>query len=180
MSTLIKWGLWALAAAAIVGAIVTAYNTWHDGAVDEGLRAGRAEVKAQWDADTIKRQAAAITAVKEARKEEQAKAQAAMEVVKNEAESQKRAAAAATRTAAAAGGVLRDIASLNAAARSRGLPTAAACPAEFARERDDAIRARELFGSCTAAYRAVAESADGLQLKLSTALGFIQVVTPAP
>lgn len=176
---MIAWLIRGLLAAALVGAVILGYTTWRDSIYDDGHTAGEAKVQAQWNADTIKRQAAATTAINKARKEEQDAAAAAMKVVRNELEHEKLKNASVARTAAAAGGLSRDIAALNAAARGRGLPTAAACPAEFARERDAAITARSLLGACTTEYRAVAEAADGTQLKLTTALGYIGIVAPS-
>lgn len=176
----------ALAAAVLFG-IVHGYELWRDAKVAEGDRAGAARVQALWDADKLTRAAATLAAVAQARKEEQDTAAAA---AKGEKDARDRAeakatelAAAARRSAAAAGGLSGKLAALDAAARSAGSPDAASCPRLFAQQRDDAIQARGLFGSCVAEYRSLGEDADAalasLELKLDTALSWINA-TGAP
>lgn len=61
---IVTWLLVALLAAAVIGGIVWAYDTWHDSiestAYTAGDRTGAARVKAQWDEDRAQAQAAAI------------------------------------------------------------------------------------------------------------------------
>lgn len=178
-AALIKWGLIGLAIAAAIAAIVIAYNNWHDDIEQAGVVKGRKEVKAQWDQDVIARQAAATTALARVRKEEQDAAAAAAKNAKVEYANEKAQAVAIARSGAVSVGMSRYIADLNASAIGRGLPTPAACPAEFVRERDDAIRARTALDQCSSRYREVAADGDAVDLKLDTALRYIAVVVPA-
>ncbi len=179
IESLIKWGLIALAVAGTIAAAVMAYNNWHDGIEQAGVLIGRNEVQAKWDKDVIVRQGLATAAMARVRKEEQDAAAAAAKNAKVEYENQKTQAVATARSSAAAGGMSRYIASLNASALGRGLPTPAACPAEFVRERDDAIRARTALDQCSSRYREVAADGDAVELKLDTALKYIAVATLA-
>jgi hypothetical protein len=176
----------ALGAIVIYG-IVAGYEHWRDGKVAEGDRAGAARVQALWNADQVKRAGATLAAVAQARKEEQ---EAAAKAAQGEKDARDRAeakaaqlAVAARRSASAAGGLSGQLAALDAAARAAGTPDAASCPALFAQQRDRAIQARALFGSCVAEYRSLGEDADGalagITLKLETALSWINA-TGAP
>lgn len=188
LETIVKWALVALLVAGVIFGIVHGYELWRDSKVAEGDKAGAARVTAQWDADIKKRDADKLASITAARVDEQKKAKQAAEVESN---AQKLAAAkaatdlaAAQRAVAAAGSLSGNIAALDGAARALNLPSAAACPAEFAKQRDDAIRARGLLGSCVAEYRALGQDADSairaVTLKLSTALGYITIVAPQP
>jgi len=176
MSTALVKGL---AVLALVAGIVFAYSWWRGGVFEEGHAAGNAEVQALWDAENLQRAARAIQAGEEFRKQERRDAAKAKEIEDYARKREKLAAAAAAGSKSSAGGLSGDIAALDASARSRGLPSASACPVEFERQRDSAIFARELLGQCGQRYQAVAETADGIRLKLETALGYIAIVAPA-
>lgn len=174
------------ACAAVLYAIVWGYETWRDGKVAEGDRAGAARVQAQWDADKVKRAGEKDAAVAAARADEQGKADAA---VKGERDARLKAEQqvaryrdAAGRSAAAAGGLSGHIADLDRAARAIDLPAAAACPGEFVKQRDAAIRARAVLNACQQEYRSLAAAADDaigtITLRLDTALSYIAAVAP--
>lgn len=174
-------------AAAVVFGIVRGYEAWRAKVYGEGDRAGAARVQILWDDDRLQLLTRNAEAVARARAEEQ---QAAAAAAEGEAHARQRAedeakhqAAAAGRSAAAAGGLRDDIAALDARARELGIPGAAACPGEFALQRDAAIRARALFGACVAEYRLLAADAESdgaaLRLQLATALSWIRA-TGAP
>ena len=185
---MIPWWAKALVAAAAAAALLMAYTSWRDALIEEGKVAGRAEVQAKWDQDKLDRAAATLQAVAAARKEEQDAAAAAAKGEKDARERAERQAAAARaaadRHAAAARGLSGDIAALDAAARSADLPTAAACPGEFARQRDAAIRARAVLATCSAEHGKLAADADAavgeLTLQLDTALGYIRALPGGP
>lgn len=161
-----------------ISAVIFGYTAWRNSLLSDGRVAGKAEVQKLWDDETRQRQAVAITAGENFRKQERLDAR---RVSENEIETRKNekvAAAAVARTAAVNRGLLGRIAALDAAARSRGLPTAASCASEFERERDAAILSRGLLGQCSTRYREVAGAADGLGLKLSSAMSYIDVVKP--
>lgn len=183
---LIVLALIALAAGLVFG-IVHGYESWRMKQVEEGKTLGRAEVQKLWDKDKIARDAAQAVAVAKAVKEEHDKAAAAAQGEKDardRAEARARAnAVAADRARTAAGGLSGHLADLDTAARSLGIPDAAACPGLFAQQRDAAIQARSLFGSCVSEYRDLGQAADGdaaaTQLQLDTALSYIKA-TGAP
>lgn len=198
MGALPMWGrvlVWlgvALACAAGVRWVVGSYEAWRDEIAttnyQAGDKAGAARVQGRWDADTIKRGEALVKAVDAARKEEQGKADAA---VKGERHARQQAEARAARNLAdaqraggAADRLSGDIASLNGAARAADLPAAAACAGQFVEQRNAAIRARELLGSCQQEYRKLAADADsavaGVQLKLATAMSYVNAVATPP
>ncbi len=78
-------------------------------------------------------------------------------------------------------GVLGDVARLDAAARSGGVPGAAACPAQLEASRREAQNARRLFAACTAEYQDVASGAQRDANDLGTAVEFADLVqTTAP
>jgi len=78
-------------------------------------------------------------------------------------------------------GLRRDIARLDAAARSSGLPSAAACPAELAASRREAEVARGLHLACAAEYQAVAGDAQRDAIDLATGVSYADLVqTAAP
>lgn len=174
--------------AGIVFAIVKGYEMWRGRVFNQGDVAGAARIQQLWNTDTIKRAAAAASATKAARAEEREKAALAMETEREARRNAEKLAglakASAARSAAAAGGMSGNLAALDAAARSGGLPTAAACPGEFVAQRDAAIRARALLGSCVAEYRSLGQDADGaldaVTLRLDTALKYIAIVGPKP
>lgn len=185
MSTMLLRGL---IAAALVAAVIAAYMGWRNSVFADGDTAGAARITTQWNQDTIKRAAVAASATKAARTEERNAAAAAMEVERegriNAEKLARQAQASAARSTAAAGGLLGNLAALDAAARGRGLPTAAACPGEFERERDAAISARAVLGSCVAEYQALGRdddlAHDAVALKLDTALAYIRILNPPP
>lgn len=185
MSTWAKVAAWLALIALAAGlyfVIVHAYEHWRDSVRAEGEQAGAARVQAAWNEDIKKRDAETLRRVEAARAEgAQMAASAAagelhaMQQAKARAEQQ---AAAARRAASAAGGVRDTIAALDRSARALGIPDAASCPGEFAKQRDDAIRARAVFGACVSAYQVLADRADrdrgDLQLRLDTALSWIR------
>jgi len=78
-------------------------------------------------------------------------------------------------------GLRRDVARLDAAARSRGLPSAAAYSRELAASRRAAEVARGLFAACAAEYQAVAGAAQLDAVDLGTGVSFANLVhTSAP
>ncbi|WP_298702709.1 hypothetical protein [uncultured Variovorax sp.] len=78
-------------------------------------------------------------------------------------------------------GLRRDVARLDAAARSGGLPSAAAYPRELAASRRAAENARGLFVACAAEYQAVAGEARRDVIDLGTGVSYANLVhTPAP
>jgi hypothetical protein len=170
----------------VLYAIVWGYESWRDGVVAEGDAQGAGRVQDLWNKDKVARAAAAAKEVAKAREDEQEKAREAVKGerhAREQAESRAAAAAAAAnRATAAVGGLSGNIAALDRAARALDLPSAAACPGEFGRQRDAAIRARALLGACAARHRDLAEAADGavgaVTLKLDTALGYIRAVAP--
>jgi hypothetical protein len=175
------------AAAALVFGIVHGYEAWRASVFKEGDTAGAARVQARWNEDIKKRDAATLAKVEAARAEGAHMAASAaegelhaMQTAKARAEQQ---AAAARRAASAAGGVRDTLAALDRSARAIGVPDAASCPSEFAKQRDDAIRARSVFGACVSAYQVLADRADrdrgDLQLRLDTAMSWIHA-TGAP
>lgn len=198
MGGLPLWGrvlVWlgvALACAAGVRWVVGSYEAWRDDIAttkyQAGDKAGAGRVQARWDADTIKRGNELVAAVAAARADEQGKADAAVKGERN-ARQQAEARAArnladAQRAGGAADRLSGDIASLNSAARAADLPEAAACAGQFVQQRNAAIRARELLGACQQEYRSMAADADGavagIQLKLATAMSYVNAVAPAP
>ena len=69
-------------------------------------------------------------------------------------------------------GVRSDVTRLDAAARGRELPSAAACPAQLAASRREAEVARGLFAACTAEYQDVASGAQRDAIDLGTGLNY--------
>lgn len=180
----------ALVAAVLFG-IVWGYETWRDGKVAEGYRAGAAagaaKVQALWDAERKESDRTTLLTIALARQEEQeiaAKAAKGERDARDRAEAQaQREAAAAHRSRAAAVSVREQLAALDAAAAVAGVPSAASCPSEFAAQRDAAVRARAVVGACTAEYQLLAERAGreraDFELRLDTALSWIRA-TGAP
>ncbi|MCR8961128.1 hypothetical protein M0765_026390 [Variovorax sp. S2] len=75
----------------------------------------------------------------------------------------------------------RDVARLDAVARSGGLPSAAAYPRELAASRRAAENARRLFLACTAEYQDLASGAQRDAIDLGTGVSYSELVqTPAP
>lgn len=183
----VRIALVAALCAVVLYAIVAGYEWWAGRQVAKGDAAGAARVQLLWNADKMARDKAQAAAVSAARADEQKMAAAAAEGEKNardRAEARaKDEAAAARRSAAAAGGLRGDLAALDNASRGAGIPNAASCPGEFAKQRDHAIRARALFGACVAEYRLLAEDAAAdsahLQLRFESALSWIRA-TGAP
>jgi hypothetical protein len=174
--------------AGIVFAIVKGYELWRGHVFQQGDVAGAAREINLRNKDTIARAASAAKAISDARADERKTAAQAMETEREARRNAEKLAqlaqAAAARSAAVAGGMSRNIAALDAAAIGSGLPTAAACPGQFVEQRDAAIRARALLGSCVAEYRQLGEDADGavdaIALRLDTALRYIAIVGPKP
>lgn len=78
-------------------------------------------------------------------------------------------------------GLRRDVARLDAAARSGELPSAAAYPRELAASRRAAENARRLFLACTAEYQDLASGAQRDAIDLGTGVSFAELVqTSAP
>lgn len=78
-------------------------------------------------------------------------------------------------------GLRRDVARLDAAARSGGLPSAAAYPRELAASRRAAENARGLFLACTAEYQDLASGAQRDAIDLGTGVSYAELVhTSAP
>lgn len=169
-----KWLLLAL----LAGALAHGCNTARQRDV---ARVTLADLRTSVATERADRADVARNAALAFRNQERRDAERAMEIERDLQAQASAAAAAAARAAAAGDGLRGTIDTLNAAARGAGLPTAAACPAELAAERQRAITARELLGSCTAEYRGLAAEADGIALKLDGALAWIdQVQAPAP
>ncbi len=166
-----KWAK-ALIVLAVLAGITWAYMSWLDGRLAERYDAGKAAVQGLWDNETKARQAAAIKAGENFRKQELRDAARATEIEHEARKNETTVALYRGRAADAAGKLLSHIAKTNAAARDRGLPTAASCPTEFARQRDAAIYARQLLGQCGSRYQALAAETDGIRLKLDTSLKF--------
>lgn len=173
-----KWAK-VLITLAVLASITWAYMSWLDGRLAERFDAGKAVVQQLWDNEIKARQAVAITAGENFRKQELRDAARSTEIEHEARKNEGTVAMYRTRAADASGRLQSHIAATNAAARDRGLPTAAACPTEFARQRDAAIFARELLGQCGSRYQALAAETDGIRLKLDTSLKFIGVVAPA-
>lgn len=167
----------ALIVLAVLAGITWAYMSWLNGRLAERFDAGKAVVQGLWDKDTQARQAVAITAGENFRKQELREAARSSEIEHESRKNEKAVADARTRAADASSRLLGHIAASNAAARGRGLPTAASCPAEFARQRDAAIFARELLGQCGSRYQALAAATDGIRLKLDTSMKFVSVIS---
>lgn len=170
------------AAAALVFGIVHGYEAWRASVFNEGDTAGAARVQGLWDADIKKRDADTLVKVDAARKDgarmAAAAAQGEVDAIKRDKERLEHQAAAARASAAAAGSVRDNLAALDRAARAIGVPDAASCPGEFAKQRDDAIRARAVFGACVAEYQSLGADADraasALELRLDTALSWMR------
>lgn len=129
------------------------------------------------------RQEAARLATDQFRNKERREMQAAMEIEREAQLKSKSLVSSAATSRSSAERLLGDIAALDAAARSRGLPSASACPAELEAERARAQTARQLFGSCVKEYRDLAEDADGIALRLETAINYLAIPAadrPAP
>ncbi|MEZ2293110.1 hypothetical protein [Variovorax sp. RCC_210] len=78
-------------------------------------------------------------------------------------------------------GLRRDVARLDAAARSGGLPGAAAYPSELEASRRAAQNARGLFLACAAEYQVVAGAAQHDAIDLGTGVSYADLVqTTAP
>jgi hypothetical protein len=169
----------ALAAAALIAALLFGYSQWSDSIARPAHAAGMAEVQARWDQANLAAANVAAKAAEHFRQQERRDAVRASEIENESRRKEKTAAAAVAGAAAAAGGLSGDIAAFNAAARGSGLPTAAAFPGQLERERTAAIAARTALDQCAGRYQAVAGIADGLELKFSTALTYIGLVTLA-
>jgi hypothetical protein len=187
LEKIVKVALVVALCAAVVFGIVKGYEWWRSGVYNEGHTAGQAQVQEQWNKDKLARAAARDAAVATARDEERRIAAQAAQGERRAREDAERKAdadrAAAAGAAAAHRGLSGKLASLDGAARATGVPDAASCPAQFARQRDEAVLARELLGSCASRYRELGEAVDAawtaIELRLDTALGWIRA-TGAP
>jgi hypothetical protein len=77
-------------------------------------------------------------------------------------------------------GLRRDVASLDAAARSGGLPSAAAYPRELEASRRAAENARRLFLACAAEYQDLASGAQRDAIDLDTGVSFAERMQTSP
>lgn len=178
---ILVWLAVAAACAAVVFGIVRGYEWWRHGQVQEGKILGRAEVQEKWDEDVRQRDAAKLTnmaiAFTAGKKQAADAAQGERDALKKSNSQAVADLAAARRTAAAVGGLSDHIAALDGSARAIGIPDAASCPAKFVDQRDAAVRARQLFGSCVAEYRSLGQAVDdswrAVTLKLDTAMSYI-------
>jgi hypothetical protein len=188
IETIIKWALVVALIFGVLYGIVLGYEHWRDSVLDQGDVRGAGRVQQLWDKDVERHDAIAAKAVADGRKQEREQAAQAMETEREARRNAEKLAilaqASAARSAAAAGGLSGHIAALDAAARGGGLPEAAACPGQLVVQRDAAIAARALLGSCTAEYQRLGQDADdavdAITLKLETALGYIAIVGPRP
>lgn len=186
ITRILTWLAVIAACAAVLYAIVWGYETWRDGKVAEGDRAGAARVKAQWDKDVKTRDDAHAAELKTAIAEAGRMARAANQGEKdtlNTSLARARTDLAAANRAAADGRTLRDtIATANSAALTLDMPSIAACPGQFVEQRALAMRARDLLGRCSARLESLAAGTDraftGLTLKLDTAMSYIAAVAP--
>ena len=186
--TIAKWALLAALVAGVIYGIVAGYEWWRSGVYAEGDAAGAARVQKRFDDAKLEWAAQTIQEVSAARADEQRMAANAAKGERDARQKAERVAAAARadadRAAAAGSGMSTTIAGLNAAAAALGIPDAASCPAEFVRQRDAAVRARDVLGACSAAYIDLARAADeafgALTLRLDTALNYIGAVQHAP
>lgn len=186
METLIKWLLFIGAVAAVVYAIVFGYEMWRDGKVEEGLVLGRAEVQAKWDEDVRKRDSEKLVAVTVAVAQERAMGEAVVQGEKNARLKAEKLALGYKADATVAlnnlGGMSGNIAALDWAARNIGIPDAAACPGEFEKQRNAALRARKLLSACSTENQGMGERVDAawaaLVLQLDTAISYIDTVKP--
>jgi len=167
-----------LAIVAAVAACVALWEHKRESIKEEGRVEGRAEVKQKWDADTIEREKQYAQNLNDALAKERASNQKAMEAEREARRNADKAADAARLSLRATGGLRDTIGALDAAARALGVPSAAACPGEFASQRDAAIRARAALSACAGAYRELAEEFDAVELKFDTAMKYIGIVAP--
>lgn len=118
----------------------------------------------------------ALTANANFRKFEHQQAASAAEL-ENANQTRKRAAGAVdSSNRGDVDGLRRDVARLDAAARSGGLPSSAAYPGELAASRRAAEVARGLFLACTAEYQAVAGEAQRDAIDLGTGVSYADLV----
>lgn len=186
MKTVIAWALIVALCAGVVLGIVHGYEVWRDAKVAEGDKLGAARTQGKWDADVLERDGEKLAAIQAAREEEQHMAAEAAKGERDAREKAERSAAAdraaAGRATAAHGSLRESIEALDRAARDFDLTNAAALPGELVRQRDAAVRARELLRACSARYVGMAADVDdawrGITLKLDTALGYIHAVKP--
>lgn len=163
-----------------------ALEGFHGRVLAEGdaIGAGRVTILRQQDA--IKYGKALADGIQAARVDERRMAAA---VVQGEVDARKKAQAEALvlrrdhELAVIGGRGLRDdLDSLNAASAAAGIPSAASCPGELVRERAASVRARNMLGTCNAAFTDLAgrvdESWNAVTLKLDTALGYVRAVAP--
>lgn len=165
----------------IVAIVVTALlalgvRGWNAHLIAQGDERGAARVLAEWDAWMAKNAAIAerqrADAERTARAKETAKQQEAERIARDQAQREASRRAAVDSLNARNRSLLGSIAALNA--RLADLSGAATDPrlAAVARE---AATARELLGSCSVRYAAVAADADGLRDQVNGLLDFVAI-----
>jgi hypothetical protein len=168
-----SWVRAALILALVVG-LVASYQRWVDHLVGVGDQQGAARVQALWDRDRLQQQEALS-----ARQAEQAKEQLAMfrNAERVSHEDQKRTQLRADRSQRADAAVER-LRNTTAQLDASDLPTPDASPraASLARQ---ASTARELLGSCGAAYRELGQEADRLRDQVAGLQQFVAGSCPA-
>lgn len=173
-----SWGWAGLVAALALAAGVQTVRLAEEEGATERVRTTLANERADRARETTQRATVALEATGNVLKQERQGAAQSMGV-ERDAQTQARAGAAVAADAQRrAAGLLSHIASLDAAAGASGLPTATACPGELDRERADAIRARQVLAACVQEYRSLGQDADGIELKLDTAMNYIALVQP--
>lgn len=173
-----SWGWAGLVGALAIAAGVQTVRLAEEEGATERVRTTLANERADRARETTQRAQVALGETTNVLKQERQGAAQSFGV-ERDAQTQARAGAAVAGVAQrGTAGLLQRLTDLDAAARASGLPTAAACPAEFERQRDAAIVARGLFGACVQEYRGLAEEADGVALKLDTALNYIAIEHP--
>lgn len=163
------FGLYTRLAAIAVLAVVLAGIGWklrHGGVV-----AGRAEIQAQWDAETAHRTAAALLESEKARKREQ-ELQTKVGRVDRAYQDQKRINAD---LAGAAADSLRELQAVLARPGEPASPAGAAIGAYGTGGLE-----RELLGHCAAALAELGQTADRLESKVVGLQGYIQSIQVKP
>lgn len=156
IARILMWLAVIAACAAVLYAIVWGYETWRDGKVAEGDRAGAARIQAKWDADRVTRAAEAVEAARQAAAEtlrrlsKQQENQRAQDILIAQV---RRDAAGAT--AAADGLRLRASTYLDAAGCG-----ASAGDAALECIRKAAAKVGDILGQCAARHTELAAAAD--------------------
>lgn len=154
---------------------------WNAHLVSQGDAQGAKRVLAEWDAWIEKNAAIAerqrADAERAARAEETAKQQEAERIARDQAQRETSRQAAVDRLNARNRSLLGTIAALNARVADLSGAAADARLVAVARE---AATARELLGSCSVRYAAVAADADGLRDQVNGLLDFVAINQPTP